>query len=131
MRAALLSRVGSDAIETVSLLRELITRQVAIEAKLDILLRLAPGPRDQGDVALVGIIATVARGLPFTAAALWRRRVAGDAALAEAFATCDIENPKQLGKLLRRLEGRDVDGIRLCRVGTNREGIVWHARVQE
>jgi hypothetical protein len=114
------------------LLRELVAGQRALDAKVDVLLaRLAPGPRDGGDVALGGIIATVSRGLPITAAALWRRRIAGDLALAEALATCDIENPKQLGKLLRRLEGRDMSGVRLCRVGENREGIVWQARVQE
>ena len=81
-------------------------------------------------MALVGVIAAVSRGLPITAAALWRRRATANA-LAEALATCDIENPKQLGKLLKRVGERNVGGIYLDRVGINREGIVWRARVQE
>ena len=116
--------------ESLALLHELIAGQRALAAKLDLLLARS-GPRDRGDVALVGLIAAISRGLPFTAAALWRRRVAGDEALAAALATADIENTKQLGKLIRRLEGRDVDGVRLVRVGANREGIIWVARVQE
>jgi hypothetical protein len=104
----------------------------AIDRKLDLLLsRLSPGQRDQGDEVLVGVIASCSQGHAFTAAALWRRRSAGDVVLADAFASADIENPQQLGKLLKRNEGRTVNGVSIDRVGLNREGVVWQARVQE
>lgn len=102
-----------------------------INAKLDLLLaRLAPGPRDQGDVALVGIIAAASRGLTFTSVALWRHREV-DPALADALANADLESPRMLGKLLRRVESRDVGGVRILCVGMHRDGKVWRAEVQE
>jgi hypothetical protein len=108
-------------LEELSKIRELLERE-----------RLASGPRDREDLALVGVIAAASRGLVFTAAALWRRVDAGDVVLAERLAACDVENPKQLGKLLKRLEGHDAEGVRILRAGANREGTVWKAaRVQE
>jgi hypothetical protein len=119
-----------DTLE--ALLQQVLEGQRALDVKVDALLaRLAPGPRDAGDVALVRVIAAGAGGKRFTAASVWRRRAAGDNPLADALATADIESPKQLGKLLRRLGARNVSGIYLDRVGANREGTIWCARVQE
>ena len=92
--------------------------------------RRSPGPRDHVDVALVGVLTTSTRGLSFTTAAVWRHRVV-DEALAAALRHADIDSPKQLGRLLRRLEGRAVHGIRIARVGADREGIIWRASLQE
>jgi hypothetical protein len=115
----------------VELLREVLAGQRVLNAKVDVLLaRLAVGPRDAGDVALVQLLATVSGGDSFTAAAVFRRRNAGDEALATALETCDIENPVQLGKLLKRLEGHDVGGVWLACLGANREGAIWVTRVQ-
>ena len=104
--------------------RELRQRVAQLEA------RLSPGPRDQADVTLASTIAASACGLPFTAAALWRRR-AVDPALTEALVASDVDSPRQLGKLLRRLEGRDIEGVCFARVGINREGLVWIATLRE
>ncbi len=108
---------------------EALERQVTtLTAMMDTLLaRLAPGPRDAGDVALMGAIALSTRSLTFTTSALWRHR-AVDPALADALATCDVENPKQLGKLLKRLEARTVNGLRIVCVGICREGKVWQVQ---
>ncbi len=92
--------------------------------------RRSPGPRDHADVVLVGVLTTSTRGLSFTTAAVWRHR-AVDVALAAALAHADVDSPRQLGRLLRRVEGQDVDGVRLARVGVNREGIIWRASLQE
>ena len=121
-----------DVSEIVGLLRELGAGQKRLEAQMATLTtRLAPGPRDHTDAALVGIIAAVAGGLPFTSAALWRRR-AVDPTLAAAVLGADLDSARQLGKFLRRLEGRDVDGVRITCVGMDREGKIWRAaRVQE
>ena len=115
--------VGDDVIES---------RIASLEARAQFLeTRLAPGPRDPSDRALVHVLGTASCGERFTAAGMWRRALVGDVALADALATCDMENAKQLGKLLRRLEGIDVDGVTIHREGSNREGLVWRARVRE
>ena len=105
--------------------------QEALRATVNALVaQRAPGPRDHADVALVAVLTTSTRGLSFTTAAVWRHRVV-DEALAAALRHADIDSPKQLGRLLRRLEGRAVDGIRIARVGADREGIIWRASLQE
>jgi hypothetical protein len=112
-------------------LLRLEARLVAIDSKIDVLLaRLAPGPRDRGDEHLVGIIAKSTRGLTFTAKAAWIHQRT-DPALADALAECDIESPRQLGKLLRRLEGRTVGSVRIVCVEMHRDGKVWRAEVRE
>jgi hypothetical protein len=123
--------MATPVLRLLTVLVEEQTRQRETLAQILRLLERGRGARDAGDVELVRVIAAVSGGLPITAAALWRRRAAGDAVLADALATCDIENPKQLGKLLKRLGDQNVGGLSLDRVGVNREGTVWRARVQE
>lgn len=43
----------------------------------------------------------------------------------------DGMSPRAIGKLLRKLEGRDVGGLRLERAGVERGGIVWCLQVCE
>jgi hypothetical protein len=59
----------------------------------------------------------------FTAAGVWRRSIV-DQALAAALLAADVVSARQLGKLLKRLTGYSADGVRLDRVGSNREGAV-------
>lgn len=89
--------------------------------------RLSPGPRDAGDVALMGAIALSTRSLTFTTSALWRHR-AVNSALADALMNADLESPKQTGKWLKRLEARTVNGLRIVCVGICREGKVWQVQ---
>ena len=70
------------------------------------------------------------RGLVFSAAELWRHANV-DPALASALEAACLDNPRQLGKFLKRVEGHTVDGWRIERAGTNREGIRWRLRVCE
>ena len=88
----------------------------------------ASGARDRFDETLVHVLADASRGAPFTTSALWRRR-AVDTELAAAILNCDIDNPKQVGKLLRRLVGHDVGGAVIQRVGTTRAGALWRVCV--
>ena len=86
------------------------------------------GPRDDEDYALVLVVAASTQGLTFTAAELWRHRDV-DETLAEALESADIDNPRQAGKWLSRLEGCDVSGWRIERVGVDREGVRWRLGV--
>jgi hypothetical protein len=117
--------------KTDDLLREVLAGQRALDTKLDALLsRLAPGPRDRGDEHLMHVIVASTRGLTFTSQALWKHRAA-DPALAAALANADLESPRMLGKLLRRLESREVGHVRIVCVGMHRAGKVWQATVRE
>src|SRR4051794_25544027 len=73
------------------------------------------GPRDAADVALVAAIHRAAGDLPFRAKDVFDR--ARDVlALRFALQPADIENTKQLGKLLARLHGVPLDGLVVERV---------------
>ena len=43
----------------------------------------------------------------------------------------DLESPRMLGKLLRRLEAREVGAVQIVSVGMHRDGKIWRARVRE
>jgi len=48
------------------------------------------------------------------------------AALREALvAALGAANARALGKLLRRVEGLELDGMRVQRCGQERDGVVW------
>jgi hypothetical protein len=70
------------------------------------------GPRDAADEHLLRAIAASALGTRFSAREVFRhRRVAPT--LASALQDADIVSVIQLGKLLKRLSGSAVDGVRL------------------
>jgi hypothetical protein len=92
----------------------------------------SPGPRDRNDGALIVVIATASRGLPFTSPALWRHRRV-DPELASAFEAADLDTAQQLGKLLRRLAGADVNGytirqLRVVTAGRDRGSAEWQVQ---
>ena len=121
-------RPPADVRQTVDLLA---ARLEALHVKVDTLLeQRGHGPRDRGDEHLVGVIAKSTHGLTFTTKAAWAHRTT-DPEMADALAACDIESPKQFGKLLRRLEGRTVDSVRIVCVGMHRDGKVWRAEVRQ
>jgi hypothetical protein len=45
--------------------------------------------------------------------------------LAQALEAADAETPRAVGRLLRRVEGRVISGVRLERCGEDRGGLVW------
>jgi hypothetical protein len=92
-----------------------------IEA-LEALERDRGGARDLADVALVEHFARLGR--TFMTAGVFKHREF-DAELADLLVRADVDSPKQLGKLLRRIS-RSIDvGIAVRRVSTGRDGIVW------
>jgi hypothetical protein len=96
-------------------------RIAALEARLDVLeaARAPKGPRDDLDTALVVQLAQTAVHRSFSCAEVLAHSVA-DAALRQALAHADIGSTKQLGKLLRRVEGVPIAGLRIARVGRRR-----------
>ena len=87
-------------------------------------------PRDDRHVALVRAIAGAARGLAFTSAELIAHAQV-EGALRDALVACDALNARRLGKLLRRIEGVEIGGLVVERVGESGEGVVWVSRVSE
>jgi hypothetical protein len=107
-------------------LRQLVTE---LQRRVEVL-EAGRGLRDAEDAALVLAFVASTRGLDFSAAALWRH-ASVDPVLADAMEAADIDNPRQIGKFLRRVSGHTVAGWRIEQVGTNRVGIRWRLRVCE
>ncbi|MEJ7669576.1 MAG: hypothetical protein WKH97_12740 [Casimicrobiaceae bacterium] len=80
---------------------------------------------------LLHAIAATTRGLKFTVNELLEHAEvvadrAADQRLHDAIiAACGGLNGRRLGKMLARLEGRELDGLRVVRVGVGRDGIAW------
>ena len=95
--------------------------------RIEALLRSRTGARDEADRALVPIIHDSTLGLPFSASALWQRAQAAPE-LKAALQACDLDNPIQVGRLLGRLAGIEIDDVVLDRVSEQRSGAVWCTR---
>jgi hypothetical protein len=76
------------------------------------------------DTTLVASIVAVAGERVFTAGELIEH-AAVDAELCEALAAVGARNAKRLGKALRRMDGVDLGGWRIERVGQDRTGALW------
>ncbi|MBA3505913.1 MAG: hypothetical protein H0T80_09075 [Betaproteobacteria bacterium] len=93
--------------------------------------RPAASVNDDSAADLLRAIAATTRGLTFTVSELLEHAEivadrAADQRLHDAIvAACGAVNGRRLGKLLGRLEGRELDGLRVVRVGVGRDGIAW------
>ena len=81
-------------------------------------------PRAEQHVALVAAIAQAAGGAAFTVAELLAAREVAPA-LREAI---NGQSGRQLGRLLRRIEGRELGGFAIERCGEDSNGVIWVAR---
>jgi hypothetical protein len=85
-------------------------------------------PDDRWDDALVLAIAASTDSRHFSTRELFRH-AAIDGALKRALDDACVENPRQCGKWLRRVEGRPIAGIaNECVDLDHRDGIIWRAR---
>jgi hypothetical protein len=82
------------------------------------------GARDGQDIALLVNIASDVGSLPFTARQLWVRR-RHNPELVDALLEADVSSIRELGSLLRRLEGAPVGGWVVTRGRKQRAGVVW------
>ena len=90
----------------------------------------APARVTEADVELVRCIAAVCGPKQFSA---WEviehaRLPASQGLRAAILESIGVENSRRLGMRLRRLEGEDVCGLRVVRVGSTREGADWAIR---
>lgn len=87
-------------------------------------------PRDEDDLRVFHAMAVNqdVRSTRFSAADVIRHALVARA-LRDALTAADCENPRSLGRLFRRIEGREIDGLTLVRVGEDRHGLVWVLRV--
>ena len=89
------------------------------------------GARDDADRALLVAIAESIGDRRFTSVALIHHATMIAPALHEALLAADVQEPRELGALFRRLHGIAVDGVRVERVDDSRDGAVWSVRVSE
>ena len=52
-----------------------------------------------------------------------------DAALHAALGVAGLGNARKLGKFFRTIEGETHAGVRLERIGVDRDGVIWRVRV--
>jgi hypothetical protein len=83
----------------------------------------------QRDAQLLLTIAAVSADRVFTGVELWRHQAASRD-LREAFRQSELGSCRRLGKRLERLQGQDLFGLQLERVGADRDGVVWCVRVR-
>jgi hypothetical protein len=100
-------------------LRELVTEVRSLRADLA-RTRRRPSRRRQ----LLPVIADAVQHRVFSAKELFEHADI-DAALAAAFDAASIQSVRQLGKALHAIGGRAMHGLRLDRVGDDRDGAVW------
>lgn len=110
------------ALDLVDEVRTLRAELVAVRDRVAVLEQAC---RRRGDAPplLLAVAAAVAETAFSAGEVLQHARVVPS--LRQALAAAGIRNPRQLGKWFRTLEGRDVGGVRLDRVGADRDGVVW------
>lgn len=106
MLATSADKSNGDLAAVLAELADLRSRVERLEAKR--------GPRDRVDAQLVLAIFHAAAGLPFRAGDVFTRAEAVPE-LREALRGADVDNEKQLGILLARMHGADVEGVRVVR----------------
>jgi hypothetical protein len=112
-RDLLLTLALSRLEEQATQIRELKARAARTEQRLAAY-EARKGPRDHQDRALHAAMADAWAGLPFKASSMMRRAKAVPG-LAAALVASDITNERELGHLLRRLEGVELQGVTLER----------------
>lgn len=81
------------------------------------------------DRELLTALADVVGHRVFTARELHQHAVVTGGVLAEALDRAGIRTTRALGKALRRLARHEGSGLRLARVGSDRDGALWCVRV--
>ncbi len=84
-------------------------------------------PRDEDDIRVLMALVDVVGPRRFSAAEVMAHALVAPA-LRDALAAADCDNPISLGRLLGRVEGREINGVMLLRVGEDRQGVVWKLR---
>jgi hypothetical protein len=113
--------VNSDIDERLDRIERMIARVLEIFEQRS-------RPRDADDMRVLIALASFVGDRRFSAAEVIRHaRLAPG--LAAALEQADCESPRCLGRLFRRVEGRNVQGVMLRREGEDRRGIVWVLRV--
>jgi len=99
--------------------------------KVRVLLEEARRP-EPGDVRyseLVRAMRETVRDKAFTTAELVEYAGLVPALREAIVAAVGALNPRRIGKLLRRIEGHDFDGVNIIRIGADSSGVVWGVRV--
>jgi hypothetical protein len=99
-----------------------------LEHKLDLILRLLDrghSVRDRAGELLLPAVAEAVSDRAFSAAEVIRHAEVVGCSLRAALEAAGASNGRKLGKLFRELEGCEIDGLQLVRIGAERDGLVW------
>lgn len=107
---------------SLAVLQKVIAELEAVKASVRRLERGRGRPRDEGDVRVMRALIPTVAARRFSAREV---HAVADGELALALVEADTDNPRAIGKLLRRCEGVAIDGWKLERVGGDRDGLVW------
>jgi hypothetical protein len=76
-------------------------------------------------VPLMLTIAATVADRAFSAREVNQHAALVDGALRAALAAAGLVNARRIGKFFRTIEGQTIAGLRLDRIGTDNEGVVW------
>jgi hypothetical protein len=127
VRVRLISTRAAVPDTTEALLRELVEEVRGLRADLARERGRSPA-RDASVEALLPVLAAAVADRAFTSREVVEHAVV-DGALRAALDKAGVVTGRQLGKWLRRAEGRAIAGVRLERIGTDRDGVIWRVRV--
>jgi hypothetical protein len=113
---------GRDHRNGEDLLRELISEVQGLRADLN--RGRAPSVDSLSD-ALLPVLAASVADKAFSAREVIQHAALVDGLLRAALAAAGLVNARKLGKWLRAIEGRALAGLRLERIGLDRDGIIW------
>jgi hypothetical protein len=106
----------------VTLLRELVGGQQRIIALLE---RDRPARQPAHDDALMLALGAAVADRAFSARELTQHAALVDGDLRAALDAAGLVSARRLGKFFRTIEGQTIAGLRLDRIGTDNQGVIW------
>jgi hypothetical protein len=115
-------RGGNIEAPAVELLRELVALQRQILAALE---RQQRPDANSKHVWILPALAVAVADRAFSAREVMQHAALADGELRAALDGAGLSNGRKLGKFLKGVEGQTIAGIRLERIGIDRDGVIW------
>ena len=123
MRATRLVSPARTPDMIVSLLSELVAEVRGLRA--DLARDRRPAAHAADHVAFMLALGAAVADRAFSAREVNQHAALVDGALRAALAAAGLVNARRIGKFFRTIEGQTIGGLRLDRIGSDSEGVVW------